>query len=59
MSARFVPDGWSFEDEQFDERLPQHPLSRVRRELRLIASSVRIEPRVREAATFELPQNET
>lgn len=52
---RFVPIGWSFDDEQFDDRLPQHPLSRVRRELRHIASSVQIEPTVRDAARFELP----
>jgi len=56
---RFVPVGWSFDDEQFDDRLPQHPLSRVRRELRHIASSVRIEPTVREEARFDLPQNDT
>ena len=30
---RFVPIGWTFDDEQFDDRLPQHPLSLVRREL--------------------------
>ena len=52
---RFVPIGWSFDDEQIDDRLPQHPLSRVRRELRHIASSVRIEPTVRGEARFELP----
>ena len=56
---RFVPDGWSFDDEQFDERLPQHPLSRVRRELRHIASSVRIEPKIKNEPPFELPQNDT
>src|SRR4051794_26410010 len=41
--GRFVPDGWSFDDEQFDDKVPKHPLSRVRRELRHIASSVRVE----------------
>jgi hypothetical protein len=56
--GRFVPLGWSFDDEQFDDRLPQHPLSRVRRELRHIASSVQIAPKVRDEAQFELPQNE-
>jgi hypothetical protein len=55
---RFVPSGWSFDDEQFDEKLPRHPLSRVRRELRHIASSVQIEPKVRNAAPFELPQSD-
>src|ERR1051325_9922230 len=49
---RFIPIGWSFDDEQFDDRLPQHPLSRVRRELRHIASSVQVEPTVRDAARF-------
>lgn len=57
--GRFVPMGWSFDDEQFDERLPQHPLSRVRRELRHIASSAHIEPKVRDEPRFELPQNDT
>ena len=56
---RFVPLGWSFDDEQFDGRLPQHPLSRVRRELSTIASSVRIEPIVRQEPRFELPQDDT
>jgi hypothetical protein len=56
---RFVPVGWSFEEEQFDERLPEHPLSRVRRELRHIASSVRIASTVKEEARLELPQNDT
>jgi hypothetical protein len=56
---KFVPNGWSFDDEQFDDRLPQHPLSRVRRELRHIASSIRIEPKIRDAARFELPQDDT
>ena len=53
--GRFVPIGWSFDDEQFDDKLPQHPLSRVRRELRHIASSLRIDPKVRDAVRFELP----
>jgi hypothetical protein len=56
---RFVPVGWSFDDEQFDDKLPQHPLSRVRRELRHIASSIRIEPSIKEEARFELPQDDT
>jgi hypothetical protein len=56
---RFVPDGWSFDDEQFDERLPKHPLSRVRRELRHIASSIRIDPKVKDQPRFELPQDDT
>ena len=56
---RFVPNGWSFDDEQFDNKLPQHPLSRVRRELRHIALSVRIESKVRDEPRFELPQNDT
>jgi hypothetical protein len=56
---RFVPNGCSFDDEQFDAKLPQHPLSRVRRELRHIASSVHIEPKVRNEPRFELPQNDT
>jgi hypothetical protein len=56
---RFVPEGWSFDDEQFDERLPQHPLSRVRRELRHIASSIRIDPKVKGEPRFELPQSDT
>ena len=56
---RFVPNGWSFDYEQFDGKLPQHPLSRVRRELRHIASSVLIETKVKDKSRFELPENET
>lgn len=56
---RFVPIGWSFDDEQFGDRPPQHPVSRVRRELRHIASSIQSEPRVRDAARFELPEDDT
>jgi hypothetical protein len=56
---RFVPVGWSSDDEQFDDILPQHPLSRVRRELRRIASSVQIVPTVRNAARFGLPKGDT
>jgi hypothetical protein len=56
---QLVPIGWSFDDAQFDDRLPQHPLSRVRRELRSVASSVRIEPKVRAEPRFELPQNDS
>ena len=55
----FVPDGWSFDDEQFDDRLPEHPLSRVRSELRHIAASVQIEPEVKDEPRFELPQGDT
>jgi hypothetical protein len=55
---RFVPEGWSFDDEEFDNRLPRHPLSRVRKELRCIASTLRIDPKVRDEARFELPENE-
>jgi hypothetical protein len=57
--GRFIPIGWSFDDERFDDKLPQHPLSRVRRELRHIASSLQIEPKVSGEAVFELPQDDT
>jgi hypothetical protein len=57
QDGRFVPDGWSFDDEQFDNLLPKHPLSRLRYELRLIAKSVRIDEKVKRAARFDLPQN--
>ena len=53
---RFVPDGWAFDDEEFDDEVPKHPLSRVRRELRQIASSVRIEAKVKQQRRFELPE---
>lgn len=52
---RFVPEGWSFDDEQFDNRFPLHPLTRVRQELRLIADSIRIEPRLKNMPGFDLP----
>jgi hypothetical protein len=56
---RFVHDGWSFDDEQFDERFPQHPLSRLRRELRHISSSVHIDSRAKNEPRFRLPKNDT
>ena len=56
---QFVPFGWCFDDEQFDNRLPHHPLSRVRRELRSIASSFQIELKVKNAARFGLQWNDT
>jgi len=55
---RFVAQGWSTDDEQFDHKVPQHPLSRLRRELRLVASSLRISPKLKGEAGFDLPQNE-
>jgi hypothetical protein len=56
---RFIPIGWSFDDEIFDDKLPRHPLSRVRRELRHIASSLQIGLTVRGKAVFELPEDDT
>jgi hypothetical protein len=53
-NGQFVPSGWSFDDEQFDDRIPKHPLSRVRRELRHIVGSLRIQPAIRNAAAFDL-----
>jgi hypothetical protein len=53
------PGGLPFDDEKFDDILPEHPLSRVRRELRHMASSVQIQPIVKGEARFELPQNDT
>jgi hypothetical protein len=56
---KIVLHGWSCDDEQFDNRFPQHPLSRLRRELRLIAGSIRIEPSVKAAPPFQLPGNDS
>jgi hypothetical protein len=56
-NGQFVPEGWSFDDEQFDRLLPQHPLSRLRRELRLIAQSVKIDVKVKREEPFDLPQD--
>lgn len=49
--------GCSSEDEQFDIMVPHHPLSRVRRELRQIAASLRIAQQVKKKKRFELPQD--
>jgi hypothetical protein len=57
LDGKFVPNGWSFDDEQFDALLPKHPLSRLRHELRLIAESVRIDEKVKRAEPFDLPQD--
>ena len=52
---KFVSNGWSFDDEQFDHRFPRHPLSRLRRELKHVAASLRIEERIKRAPGFPLP----
>lgn len=49
--------GWAFDDEKFDEKFPQHPLSTARRELRHIAATLRVDPAVKKAARFKLPRN--
>jgi hypothetical protein len=48
-------EGISFDDEQFDAKIPKHPLSRVRRELRTIADSLRIDASVKKQPGFLLP----
>jgi hypothetical protein len=57
QDGKFVPNGWSFDDEKFDSLLPKHPLSRLREELKLIAGSVRMDEKVKRAAPFDLPQD--
>ena len=59
QDGKFVAHGWSVDDEQFDNLLPKHPLSRLRQELRLIAESVRIDEKVKRAEPFDLPQDVT
>ena len=57
QDGKFVPNGWSFDDERFDNMLPKHPLSRLRQELRLIAQSVKIDVKVKREVSFDLPQD--
>ena len=57
QDGKFVPNGWSFDDERFDNLLPQHPLSRLRQELRLVARSVKIDEKVKRKDPFDLPQD--
>ena len=56
QNGKFVAKGSSADDEQFDKVVPQHPLSRLRRELRAIAGSVRIDEKVKRIKPFDLPQ---
>jgi hypothetical protein len=56
-SDRLVFNGWTPYDEQFDDRFPLHPVTRVRKELRHIASSLRIDPRVKNLTHFGLPSD--
>jgi hypothetical protein len=57
QDGKFVPHGWSVDDEQFDKLLPKHPLSRLRQELKIIAGSLRIDEKVKRATPFDLPQD--
>jgi hypothetical protein len=51
----FVPNDWSFDDEQFDSLVPDHPLPRLRREIKSLAQSVKIAEQVKRKAAFALP----
>jgi hypothetical protein len=57
QDGKFVAQGSSADDEQFDNVVPKHPLSRLRRELRAIAGSVRIDEKVKRATPFDLAQD--
>jgi hypothetical protein len=57
QNGKLIMEGFSSDDEQFDTQIPQHPLSRIRRELRQIAESLRIEQQVKNERQFELPQD--
>lgn len=53
--GRPIFHGWSPDDEQFDEKFPWHPLSRVRAELRSVLASTKIDPTIKGESRIELP----
>jgi len=55
---KVVFHGWSPDDEEFDAKFPQHPLSRVRAELRQLTASVTIAPAIKSQPRFELPPSD-
>ncbi len=48
-------DGISTDNEQFDQVVTNHPLSRVRRELRKIVETTKIDQRINSQPRFKLP----
>jgi hypothetical protein len=53
--GRIVFRGPLPDHEQFDSMFPDHPVSRLRRELREVASTVRLDPQVLASSPFPLP----
>jgi len=53
--GRLRLQGVSSDDEQFDQMAPAHPLSRVRKELRRISGTLKIDPSIKSQPHFPLP----
>jgi hypothetical protein len=52
-----LPIGFSPDDAKFDAKFPEHPLSRLRKTLREIGSSLHLNDAVRHLPTFGLPED--
>ena len=55
-SANPITGDWKPDSAEFDERFPQHPLSRLRRHLQEIPRCLRLDDRLLAQARFELPK---
>ena len=47
----------NYDDPQYDDMLPQHPLSRLRRILKAIEPTFKVDARTKSAPGFKLPEN--
>lgn len=56
-SAGKIVGEFSFDEEKYDDEFPDHPLSRCRRGLHLIKSSITLAEEVRQHPLFDLPRD--
>ena len=54
-----IPGTWDPDSERYDERFPAHPLTRLRRHLRLVASSCQVHDSLLAHPRFPLPETAT
>lgn len=58
-SANPITGSWNPDSAEFDERFPQHPISRLRRHLEEIPRCLRLDDRLLAHERFELPNTAT
>ena len=57
--GRLHIQNWNPDDEGFDAKFPDHPVSRTRRVLDRMERSVQVDPDVRKRPAFTLPEGAT